>query len=208
MKKLLQGALLPFVIFTSGVLLFGCDQAQNHHSDTAQVEDQSADDSDRNTDDKTDVTDTHQENNDSASRRDLKSGNMFYIARDVADMQLKTGDYVKKIEQIQTDLQQALDEKDQHQLQKTVKNLSYQLHGFNDALNSLDLKSEEVDSVRSEVLKANKQVLNSSLLNGDVDLNKINFDKIQKQMNSIQTDMLQLAALMIPSSNHNDDQDQ
>lgn len=200
MKKLLQGAVLPFVIFSSGMLLLGCDQAREPHDDAAQIEQHSDRASDQTSQDRSSVE------TEASSRTDLKSGNMFYIARDVADMQLKTGDYVKKLEQTQNDLQQALDQKDQQQLQKTAQDLREQLQNFDQALNALNLKSQEVNSIRSEVLKANKQMLNSSFLNGDIDLSKVNFDKIQKQMNTIQTDMLQLAAMLIPSSSEEDNQ--
>lgn len=198
MKKLLQGAVLPFVIFSSGVLLLGCDQAHEPHDDATQIEQRSDRASDQTSQDRSSVE------TEASARTDLKSGNMFYIARDVADMQLKTGDYVKKLEQTQNDLQQALDQKDQKQLQKTAQDLREQLQNFDQALNALNLKSQEVNSIRSEVLKANKQMLNSSFLNGDIDLSKVNFDKIQKQMNTIQRDMLQLAAMLIPSSSEED----
>ncbi|WP_121974954.1 hypothetical protein [Acinetobacter stercoris] len=195
MKKLLQGAVLPFVIFTSGVLLLGCDQAQDHRSDQTQAEDQQSRDDSYSSNEQVNSKDDPADNHTSV-RSDLKSGNMFYIARDVADMQLKTGDYVRKLEQTQNDLQQAIESKDQHQLQKTATNLRYQLQGFSDALNALNLKSEEIDSIRGQVLRANKQVLDSPFLNGSTDFSKINFEKIEQQMNTIQSDMLKLAAML------------
>lgn len=195
MKKLLQGAVLPFVIFTSGVLLLGCDQAQDHRSAQTQAEDQQSRDESYSSNEQVNSKDDPADNHTSV-RSDLKSGNMFYIARDVADMQLKTGDYVRKLEQTQNDLQQAIESKDQHQLQKTATNLRYQLQGFSDALNALNLKSEEIDSIRGQVLQANKQVLASPFLNGSTDFSKINFEKIEQQMNTIQSDMLKLAAML------------
>ena len=50
------------------------------------------------------------------------------------------------------------------------------------------------------MIQTNKQVLNSSLLNGDMDISKVDFKKIEQKMNNIQTDMLKLAAMMIPTS--------
>ncbi len=38
MKKVLQGAFLPFVIFASGMLLLGCDQAQDHATEQEKTE--------------------------------------------------------------------------------------------------------------------------------------------------------------------------
>ena len=185
MKKLLQGAVLPFVIFTSGILLLGCDQAA---SPTQQEQHSSQSETTRSS------SDSHH------STEDLKQGNMFYIARDVANVQLKTDDYVEKLQQTQSDLQQAIDTKDQAELQTAVKTLTRELQGFNTALISLDLKSQEIDGIRQQVIQTNKQVLNSSLLNGDMDISKVDFKKIEQQMNNIQIDMLKLAAMMIPTS--------
>ena len=183
MKKLLQGAVLPFVIFTSGILLLGCDQA----AQPSQQEQQSSQS-------ETTRSESHH------STEDLKQGNMFYIARDVANVQLKTGDYVEKLQQTQSDLQQAIETKDQADLQTAVKTLTRELQGFNTALISLDLKSQEIDGIRQQVIQTNKQVLNSSLLNGDMDISKVDFKKIEKQMDNIQMDMLKLAGMMIPTS--------
>lgn len=206
MKKFLQGAVLPFVIFTSGVLLLGCNQAAEHsrQQDQSQsIESEHAENDHQN-------TDTEQASSHKISE-DLKQGNMFYIARDVADVQLKTGDYVEKLQQTQTDLQQAIESKDHQQLQDTVKSLTRQLQGFNTALISLDLKTQEIDDIRQQVLNANKQVLNSPLLNGDLDISKVDFQKIEKQMDNIQTDMVKLAGMVLLSagsdqaSNQSDD---
>lgn len=201
MKKLLQGAVLPFVIFTSGILLLGCDQA----APPSQQEQQSEQSSQSET--------IHSERNHSSESQqknveDLKQGNMFYIARDVANVQLKTGNYVEKLQQAQSDLQQAIETKDPAELQTTVQTLTRELQGFNTALISLDLKSQEIDGIRQQVLEANKQVLNSSLLNGDMDISKVDFKKIEQQMNNIQTDMLKLAGMMIPTSDTNQQSDQ
>jgi hypothetical protein len=193
MKKLLQGAALPFIIFTSGILLLGCNQAaeqSRQQQETQQTESTQA--SDPALEQKTEVI--------NKSSDDLKSGNLFYIARDVADVQLKTGDYIEKLQQTQSDLQQAVQSKDHVVLQQTVKDLSRELQGFNTALISLDLKSQEIDGLRQQVLQSNQQLLNSSLLNGDLDISKVDFNKIEQQMNNIQMDMLKLASMMIPNS--------
>ena len=54
--------------------------------------------------------------------------------------------------------------------------------------------------MRQQVLSTNKQVLNAPLLNGEVDFSKIDFDKIEKQMGTIQSEMLKLAGMMIPKN--------
>ena len=124
---------------------------------------------------------------------------MFYIARDVADVQLKTGDYVEKVTQAQADLQNAIESKDQIALQETVKNLSQQLQAFNTALISLDLKTQEIDNIRQHVLKTNKELLNSALLNGNIDVSKINIKQFEQQVGTIQNEMLKLAGMLIPT---------
>ena len=196
MKKLLQGAVLPFVIFISGMLLLGCNQAaeQSRQQDGAQAIE---------TAQMSENTSDSNNNNQSTAKstEDLKQGNMFYIARDVANVQLKTGDYVEKLQQSQSNLQQAIQSQNQAELQQSVKTLTRELQGFNTALISLDLKSQEIDGIRQQVLQANKQVLNSALLNGDLDISKVDFKKIEQQMNTIQLDMLKLAGMMIPGSN-------
>lgn len=196
MKKLLQGAVLPFVIFISGMLLLGCNQAaeQSRQQDGAQAIE---------TAQMSENTSDSNNNNQSTAKstEDLKQGNMFYIARDVANVQLKTGDYVEKLKQSQANLQQAIQSQNQAELQQSVKTLTRELQGFNTALISLDLKSQEIDGIRQQVLQANKQVLNSALLNGDLDISKVDFKKIEQQMNTIQLDMLKLAGMMIPGSN-------
>lgn len=196
MKKLLQGAVLPFVIFISGMLLLGCNQAaeQSRQQDDAQAIE---------TAQMSENTSDSNNNNQSTAKstENLKQGNMFYIARDVANVQLKTGDYVEKLQQSQANLQQAIQSQNQAELQQSVKTLTRELQGFNTALISLDLKSQEIDGIRQQVLQANKQVLNSALLNGDLDISKVDFKKIEQQMNTIQLDMLKLAGMMIPGSN-------
>jgi len=196
MKKLLQGAVLPFVIFISGMLLLGCNQAaeQSRQQDDAQAIE---------TAQMSENTSDSNNNNQSTAKstENLKQGNMFYIARDVANVQLKTGDYVEKLQQSQSNLQQAIQSQNQAELQQSVKTLTRELQGFNTALISLDLKSQEIDGIRQQVLQANKQVLNSALLNGDLDISKVDFKKIEQQMNTIQLDMLKLAGMIIPRSN-------
>ena len=193
MKKFIQKAVLPFVILSTGILLSGCEQASEPQSDDIQTT-QSADVA---LNQPTETTDT----------ADLKSGNMFYMVRDIADMQLKAGDYVAQLKQTQNELQTAINDKDQQQLQATAKTLQQQLTGFNQALTSLNLKSQEIDSIRQNILHANQQVLATPFLNGNIDLNQVDFKKIEQQMGSIQTEMIKLAGLMIPQGQDKQDQE-
>ena len=193
MKKFIQKAVLPFAILSTGILLSGCEQASEPQSDDIQTT-QSADVA---LNQPTETTAT----------ADLKSGNMFYMVRDVADMQLKAGDYVAQLKQTQNELQTAINDKDQQQLQATAKTLQQQLTGFNQALTSLNLKSQEIDSIRQNILHANQQVLATPLLNGNIDLNQLDFKKIEQQMSSIQTEMIKLAGMMIPQGQDKQDQE-
>lgn len=193
MKKFIQKAVLPFAILSTGILLSGCEQASEPQSDDIRTT-QSADV-------------TLNQPTETTATADLKSGNMFYMVRDVADMQLKAGDYVTQLKQTQNELQTAINNKDQQQLQATAKTLQQQLTGFNQALTSLNLKSQEIDSIRQNILHANQQVLATPLLNGNIDLNQLDFKKIEQQMSSIQTEMIKLAGMMIPQGQDKQDQE-
>lgn len=193
MKKFIQKAVLPFAIFSTGILLGGCEQASEPQSDDIQ------------TTQSTDVA--LNQPTETTATADLKSGNMFYMVRDVADMQLKAGDYVAQLKQTQNELQTAINDKDQQQLQATAKTLQQQLTGFNQALTSLNLKSQEIDSIRQNILHANQQVLATPFLNGNIDLNQLDFKKIEQQMGSIQTEMIKLAGMMIPQGQDKQDQE-
>ena len=193
MKKFIQKAVLPFAILSTGILLSGCEQASEPQSDDIQTTQSAAVALNQ----PTETTDT----------ADLKSGNMFYMVRDIADMQLKAGDYVAQLKQTQNELQTAINDKDQQQLQATAKTLQQQLTGFNQALTSLNLKSQEIDSIRQNILHANQQVLATPFLNGNIDLNQVDFKKIEQQMGSIQTEMIKLAGMMIPPGQDKQDQE-
>ena len=199
MKKFIQNVVSPFVMFSAGILLIGCEQANSPDS----TEDQTSQSSE--------VSEQVSESaKDSAeiSKPELKSGNIFYIVRDVADMQLKAGDYVEQLKQTQSELQTAINDKDQQQLQATAKNLQQELTGFNQALTGLNLKSQEIDSIRQNIMQANQQVLATPLLNGDVDLSQVDFKKIEKQMGSIQMEMIKLAGMIIPQDQNESDQNE
>ena len=189
MKKLLQNLVLPFALFSSGILLIGCEQATEPNQQDIRTE--------------------TSEQNQSAStqnpdKAELKSGNMLYIVRDVADMQLKAGEYVTQLQETQSDLQAAIEQHDQQQLQHAATALQQQLTGFNNALNGLNLKTQEINDIREKLLSANQQVLASPFLNGQVDFSQVDFKKMQQQMGTIQSEMLKLAAMMIPQQAEND----
>ena len=94
MKKLLQGAVLPFVIFASGILLLGCNQPVQQSQQYSSSDTEHTADSEQKTAKQEHAADSSEST--SKSRDDFKQGNMFYIARDVANVQLNTGNYVDK----------------------------------------------------------------------------------------------------------------
>lgn len=189
MKKLVQNLVLPFALFSSGILLIGCEQATEPNQQDIQTE----------------SSEQHQSaNTQSPEKAELKSGNMLYIVRDVADMQLKAGEYATQLQETQSDLQAAIEQHDQQQLQEAATALQQQLTGFNNALNGLNLKTQEINDIREKLLSANQQVLASPFLNGQVDFSQVDFKKMQQQMGTIQSEMLKLASMMIPQQAEND----
>ena len=195
MKKFIQNALAPIVILSAGLLLIACEPMPESSAEEMQ------------TTESDDVLIKASNYTAKTSSADVKSGNMFYIVRDVADMQLKAGEYVNQLKNTQTDLQSAINDKDQQQLQATAHTLQQQLTDFNQALRGLNLKSQEIDSIRQEIMRSNQQVLATPLLNGAVDFSQVDFKKIERQMSNIQMEMLKLASMMIPQSQNTADDD-
>lgn len=198
MKKFIQNAVSPFVMFSAGLLLIGCEQAnkldatENETSPSSEVSEQVS----------------TQSATEPSATAELKSGNMFYIVRDVADMQLKTGNYIEQLKQTQTDLEAAVSNHDQQQLQSTAESLKTQLKGFDQALSSLNLKSQEIDSIRQNLMQANQQVLATPFLNGELDLTQVDLKKIEQQMGTIQMEMIKLAGMMIPEGQNDSGQNE
>jgi len=197
MSKILANAVLPFALFSSGILLMGCEQAVEAPAEQA--------------DTTTSDLEPASQQQSSTAQTELKSGNMFYMVRDVADLQLKAGSYVEQLKQTQTELQTAVEAKDTQQLQSTATQLQQQLSSFNQVLGNLNLKSQEIDQIRDNIMTANQQVLASPLLNGQVDFSQVNLKKIESQMVNVQSEMVKLAGLLIQNpdqeSENNTDQD-
>ena len=196
MKNFIQNALSPFVIFSAGLLLIGCEPTPEPSvEDTPTLA-------------SNEVVVNRKDDMPNTAQADLKNGNMFYILHDVADMQLKAGEYVNQLKNTQSDLQTAINNKDQQQLQATAHELKQQLTNFNRALSGLNLKSQEINSIRQDIMRSNQQVLATPLLNGAVDFSQVDFKKIERQMSNIQMEMLKLASMMIPQSENTADDDQ
>lgn len=137
--------------------------------------------------------------------RGFESGNMLYMVRDVAMMQQSSSNYIQQLKQSQNDLEQALDSTDSADLKQSVDQIKSQLKALNHSLQGLKLKSQEVESIRRQILELNQQALKTPLMNGAVELNRENIEKIQTQLDTIQFDMLQLATLIIPDPNADSD---
>ncbi|MDM1284392.1 hypothetical protein HXZ60_12690 [Acinetobacter towneri] len=181
MKNVSSKTLLPFALLSSALLLSACDQMNTPQTQTTNQDDSSA----------------SSNSNTNPTNAPLNSGNMFYIVRDVADLQLKAGQYVEQLNQTKSELQTAVDAQDPQQLQIAATQLQQQLQGFNQTLSSLDLKTQEIDTIRQNLLAANQQVLASPFLNGQIDLSKVDFKKLEQQMGSIQAEMLKLAGMIL-----------
>lgn len=199
MKKLLQGTVLPFTIFSFVIVMIGCDPSfKNAEDQQNQAQEKS-----EQTTSTSDESSTQPSKDEITAKSDLKTGNFFYIARDVADLQMNAGSYISELKLSQDQLQQAIESQNQQQLQSSASSLQTQLKGFNQALINLDLKSKEIHDIRENIVSANTQVLKSPLMNGDVDFSKVDFKKLKQQMGSVQNEMLKLAAMMIPANDSN-----
>jgi hypothetical protein len=195
MEKRSITAILTTSTLAAALALAGCDQTPQDNEQAEQTTEPKqsitvAQDQER------DITTAQQSQN-------LSRGNMLNIARDIAKLQIETDDYVTLLKQSQSNLEQAIQDKNVQKLQSTTGELNQELHNLHDALLSLNLKSNEVDQIRQSLLSANQQLLNMPLLHGQTDLSKIDFAKIEKQFNTIQMDMVKLATLVL--GNNKDD---
>lgn len=189
----MQGVILPFSLCASVMVMIGCDSNLNTSSaqDSAETE----------TETETENLETQQpDQNTAISEKPLKSGNYLYIASDVAHMQAQAGQYLAQLQTSQEQLQQAITEQSPTELTDAANNLTTQLKAFNQTLNQLDLKTEEIDSIRQNIIAANTEVLSSPYLNEKINLSQIDFEKLESQMNSVQNEMFKLATVLIPST--------
>lgn len=179
MQKSKMKALGLSLALVSGFSLYGCDAGSNTPSQTTAEQTQAK------------PVDISQ----------LESGNLLYIIPDAAKMQLKTGEHLAQLKKSQAALRQAISAQDQTLLQQSITALTAQLTAFNTTLNGLTLQSQEVEQVRQQALQASQQALALPLFNGQVDLSKVDFNQVEQQLGLIQSDLLQLAALVIANPN-------
>ncbi|QNH51097.1 hypothetical protein HWI77_16160 [Acinetobacter venetianus] len=191
MDKFSIKAFLSSMTLLSAFALTGCDQAPQEDHTNIQSE-QAIEQN---------ISDEIMQSSSVQDTQNLSKGNMLNIARDIAKLQLETDDYIALLKQSQNSLEQAIQNKNVQQLKATTGDLNQELHGLHDTLLSLNLKSNEIDQIRQNLLVANQQLLNMPLLHGQFDLAKINFEQIEKQLNTIQMDMVKLASLVLKSTN-------
>ncbi|MGJ8758541.1 hypothetical protein ACSFV5_14905 [Acinetobacter sp. HC8-3S] len=192
MDKFSIKALLSSITLLSAFALTGCDQAPQEDHTNIQSEQAT----------EQNMSDEIIQSSSAQDTQNLSRGNMLNIARDIAKLQLETDDYIALLKQSQNSLEQAIQNKNVQQLKATSGDLNQELHGLHDTLLSLNLKSNEIDQIRQNLLVANQQLLNMPLLHGQFDLAKINFEQIEKQLNTIQMDMVKLASLVLKSTNN------
>lgn len=192
MDKFSIKALLSSMTLLSAFALTGCDQAPQEDHTNIQSEQAT----------EQNISDESIQSSSVQDTQNLSKGNMLNIARDIAKLQLETDDYIALLKQSQNSLEQAIQNKNVQQLKATSGDLNQELHGLHDTLLSLNLKSNEIDQIRQNLLVANQQLLNMPLLHGQFDLAKINFEQIEKQLNTIQMDMVKLASLVLKSTNN------
>lgn len=193
MKTLFSPHILSVALMSTSLFFIGCDSSNEPQQQTTTTQETT-----------TAQEATTQQDSEAqpaqVNEAELKSGNVFSIARDVADVQLKAGNYISQLQQSQESLQQAIEAQDIQQLESTVTALKGQLTGFNDTLSQLNLKSTEINDIRQNIMTANQQALASPLLNGQVDFSKVDFNMIEQQLGTVQSEMIKLAGLMIPQS--------
>lgn len=193
MKKLLHSLLAPFVLFIFGIVMLGCE----HRPDSSDAVDTAADTIDQ------DSVNNNSNEVQTTQTVPLKSGNMFYIVRDVADVQMRAGEYVEKIQRTQSDLELAVEQKDTQQLQQTMQQLQTELTQFNQSLQGLQLRSQEINQIRDNIISSNQKLLQSDLFNGNLDYSQIDVAQIENQLGSVENEMIKLAAMLVPSKSSN-----
>lgn len=181
MKNILQNSILPFALFASTLAFLGCNQVSAPYAEAEPPE----------------INVSPNEKAAHAPDVVLKSGNMFYMIRDIADLQLKAGPHLEQLKMSKIALENAVAQKDQQQLQQSIQEIDNELEDFNQSLNSLNLQSQEIDQIRQSIMSTNQNLLATPLLNGQLDVSEIDIAAFEKQMNRVQNEMIKLAAMLI-----------
>ncbi|MEQ1324733.1 hypothetical protein [Acinetobacter soli] len=185
-------AKFSLLVLSCSILFVGCDQQHDAES-TAREQSMTSANQDNMS------TSTDNEVSDDALNSEERSSttNLFYLLRDAADLQLKVGQDMQKLQATQSQLETALQEQDPQAAQQTLSHFKTQLTQFNDNLNQLQLKSPEVEKLRQQLINTNEQLLQSDLFQQTLNWKKQDIVAIQHQLNTLQTEMLKLAALIV-----------
>lgn len=180
MQVRLKHTLFILSLCSSSLLLFGCEQVNDIQNEGKMA-----------------IEEIHTKVSPVEVNQELKSGSMLYILSDIADFQSNSSRYIEQLQQTQQQLKNAVNLQDHEQLQTKTQELKQQLTNFNQSLNSLNLKSQEIYDIRQNIITANQEVLASPYLNGKIELEKIDLKKIESQMGSVQSEMVKLASMFM-----------
>ncbi|WP_288382928.1 hypothetical protein [uncultured Acinetobacter sp.] len=183
-------AKFSLLVLSCSILFVGCDQQPDAES-TAREQSMTSANQDN-------MPIDNQGSDDALNNEERSSTtNLFYLLRDAADLQLKVGQAMQKLQATQSQLETALQEQDPQAAQQTLSHFKTQLTQFNDNLNQLQLKSPEVEKLRQQLINTNEQLLQSDLFQQTLNWKKQDIVAIQHQLNTLQTEMLKLAALIV-----------
>ncbi|WP_394660836.1 hypothetical protein [uncultured Acinetobacter sp.] len=183
-------AKFSLLVLSCSILFVGCDQPPDAESTARERSMTSANQDNMPID--------NQGSDDALNNEERSSTtNLFYLLRDAADLQLKVGQDMQKLQATQSQLETALQEQDPQAAQQTLSHFKTQLTQFNDNLNQLQLKSPEVEKLRQQLINTNEQLLQSDLFQQTLNWKKQDIVAIQHQLNTLQTEMLKLAALIV-----------
>lgn len=177
-------AILPVFLFSSAVLALGCQPITTPEEDTTPKEE----------------TITEHESVDDQvmqSKAPPVAGNVFYMMRDVAEVQLKVGDNISSLQQQSEAFSDALNSQNLTVAQTQRNELASQLRTLHNNLTQIELRSQEVSQLRDHMLKTTDDLLASKWLNSAITLNEKDLKQLQAELLQIQNNMLNIARLVM-----------
>lgn len=185
---------LPILLLSNIVLLSACEEA-NQIQQAAQQVAQTANQ----------INNTVQHVNEQVQKGPeyLEAANLVYIVADIANLQNQANQYLNAIQETKYLLETAVDQQNAQQLALGIQQIDQQLNELNQVLDALNLKSQEVDEIRHNMIAANQIILASALLKEEVNIQNIDFSALDKQMQNVENEMLKLASMLILSEKSN-----